>query len=60
MSERFRVSKSEDPNSIFGKYSESRISEDEDRATEKLLPTNNASLRKTAGQGIFRHRNLRL
>jgi potassium/chloride transporter 4/5/6 len=51
MSERFRVSKSEDPNSIFGKYSESRISEDEDRATEKLLPTNNASLRKTAGQG---------
>ncbi|RZC42108.1 hypothetical protein BDFB_001266 [Asbolus verrucosus] len=50
MPERFRVSKSEDPNIIFGKYSGSHISEDEDRATEKLLPSNNVVLKKTSGQ----------
>lgn len=49
MPERFRVSKSEDPNLIFGK------SEDEDHVKEKLLPSsNNAScFKKTSGQGII-------
>ncbi|XP_044257294.1 solute carrier family 12 member 4 isoform X3 [Tribolium madens] len=52
MPERFRVSKSEEPKHIFGKYnSDSHISEDEDRVKEKLLPTNNSDYKKTSGQG---------